>query len=158
GLDQFEPEAGLARRECEEMRAVACPPAGFGRDQPRVRNPEPRDLLGADLQRLDRAPDRGTGKMSRPLEPRAEPDAFREGIDYPKMPPLGGGDEHPAAVRPQIQGRVKLRIRLRRPDGMMPPRGGGRLRRTRWSVRHGQSDTCCRITSAAFDQTLHDDM
>ena len=121
GPDHLEAQPGLPRRHRQEAVAVARAPAGLGGDEPGVTDPVARQLLGADLERGERSPDRAARQMPAPLEPRPEPDRLGKGVDDTKPAAVRRRDQHAAAVRAQVEGRVERRYpaprtRVRRPQ------------------------------------------
>ena len=133
--DDLDLEPGLRSHPVEEKIAVAGPAAGFGGDVPRPDDPAPAHLQGADLERVDGAVHGGARELAVALQPLAEPDDAREGVDHPEAAVHRLGHQQAAVVGAEIERRIGAltplaAARIASPLGSRTVRAHGR--RTPW--------------------------
>ncbi len=127
GFDNLERDPGLVADPFEELAAVGCTAAGFGRDRAGQGDVAAAKLVGADRQRADRTVHGVVGQLPALRKPVAEAHDPRESVDHREAPIGRAGDEQAAVVGAEVERSVSMTL-LVRLDGP-PIRGAweGRL-------------------------------
>ena len=105
-IDDLELEPELVLNAVDEGRAVGGEAAGFGRDHAGPGDAARLDLLLADMQRLEGAPDGALAQAVAVPEPLAETDDAGEGVDDPEADMRGLGDQETAIVCAEVESRI----------------------------------------------------
>src|SRR5690606_2468825 len=121
-----------------------------------------RELVGADLERLDRAVHGRVGQPTMRRKPLAQPDDARKGVDDAELAgPAGNGNEQPAIVGAEVERGIRRLVARSRAPGwralalarrtcLGPGRRCGGLRigegRLRWCARRRRRDNLRRVS------------
>ena len=105
-IDDLELEPELVLNAVDEGRAVGGEAAGLGRDHAGAGDAARLDLLLADMQRLEGAPDGALAQAVAVPEALAETDDAGEGVDDPEADMRRLGDQETAIVGAEVEGRI----------------------------------------------------
>ena len=108
--DDVENDAGLLAHPLDEFLAVGRAPARFGRHRTGEMDVPAPELVGADLERADRAIHRRVAQPSALRQPFAEPDDTAEGVDHDEVDAGRPGNQQPAVVRAEIDRGISLAL------------------------------------------------
>ena len=123
GRDDVEQDPGFLTHPLDEFGAVLRPAARLGRDRAGQVDVAAPQLVGADLQRAQRAVHRRLAEPSGLGQPFAQPHHPAEGIDDDEVLTLGAGDQQPAIVGAQVDRGKGLAMERSGARRLLP--GGG---------------------------------